>query len=176
MDYCRRRDFAFTPMPYIVGPYPSSLLVGDPAYRRLMDDITRAKRAGDRITGTAECLERMRDFRRFDCAPMAVARIQPNGDLLFPCNVLGTRGGNLLEVESFRDAVDIGLARHGYEPPRCDNRCHMSCFMDFSLILADPTIALRDGLHRARGLARGYWEKIAKSRKTTPARVVDIPA
>jgi MoaA/NifB/PqqE/SkfB family radical SAM enzyme len=157
LDYCWENGFGFAPLPHVAGYYPSPGLEGNPSYRALFSHLIALKRRGYPIEGTLECLEGLRDFQKYECAPMMIARIQPDGTLYFPCNMLHTYGANLLTVSSFAEAVEVGLARNGYAPPSCDNRCHMSCYMDFSLIAQSPWIALRDGAYRALGA----WKRLA---------------
>jgi len=166
MDFCLSRGITFIPGPAMDRFYPFPSLAGNPAYIRLMNRIIEAKKNGDDILGTVQCFTHERDFSKFDCVPLTVARIQPNGDVLFPCNRLRQIGGNILETGSLKEAIRIGYKRHGY--PRCDNRCHLICYLDLSLIVRNPLLCLFDGFHRARGFFGGAGRSAGRSAGRPP--------
>jgi MoaA/NifB/PqqE/SkfB family radical SAM enzyme len=154
MEFCRQRDVRFAPSPEIVGIWPSAELTGDPAYRELMDEIARRKRAGERILNSIGFLEGVRDFRKFRCHPGVAPRVRSNGDLFYPCFAIQKVAANLLEAGSYETAIERGQARHG-PVPACGNHCHFSCTMDFSLAVRRPSLLLAEGYYgMKRAVAR----------------------
>src|SRR6185503_7058710 len=125
-EYCLSRDFYWTPMPYIVAKYPAPGLVDNPQWRKLIDEVIRAKRAGARICGNIEALQTIRDFKRFECYPSTHPTINPSGDVYYPCSPLNKVAGNLLKIGDYDEAMRLGARMHG-PIPSCDARCHIAC-------------------------------------------------
>lgn len=145
-DYCLRRDFYWTPMPYIVAKYPAPGLIDNPHWRELIDEVIRAKRGGARICGSVEALQTMRDFKRFECYPTTHPTINPSGDLHYPCSPLNKIAGNLLEIGNYDEVVRRGVEMHG-PIPSCDARCHIACHTESSMAISHPQQGLLELVH-----------------------------
>lgn len=158
MKYCDKNRVTFAPGPAIDRFYPMEGLRDNPDYIRLMNHVIDMKRKGHKILGTEQCFSHERDFAKFKCIPMTVSRIQPDGNLLFPCNRLRQLGGNVLETGSIKESIRIGYEKHGY-PPECDNRCHLMCYVDISLIVTNPLLCVLDGIYRTRCMFRNAFKK-----------------
>lgn len=143
LDYCLERGIGFTPLPEVVAFYPRDGLHGEPGYEALIGRIIELKKAGFDILGTMGYLEGIRDFADYHCLPTLLARVWPNGDLCYPCQKLHKVGGNLLDLGDYKKAVDEGRRRHG-QLPRCDKRCPVGCYMDFSMCVQRPHLLLRE--------------------------------
>lgn len=137
LDFAVRQRIGFTPVPVIRGFYPARELVGNPKYEALIQRTIELKRRGGDVLGTMLYLRAIQRFDKFRCQPTLLARVRPNGDVLYPCNMLNTSGGNLLTLGDYRLAIDEGYRRHG-SIPLCDNRCHLGCYLDFSLLVQRP--------------------------------------
>jgi len=149
LDFALERSIGFTPLPEIVAHYPRAGLKDNPDYEGLIDRILALKRAGADVLGTSAYLTGIRGFDAFHCLPTLLARVWPNGDLCYPCQKLHTVGGNLLELGSLERAVDEGIRRHG-PLPTCDNRCHVGCYMDFSMAIQHPGMLVREGWYTVK--------------------------
>jgi len=136
-EYCLSRDFYWTPMPYIVAKYPAPGLVDNPQWRKLIDEVIRAKRAGARICGNIEALQTIRDFKRFECYPSTHPTINPSGDVYYPCSPLNKVAGNLLKIGDYDEAMRLGARMHG-PIPSCDARCHIACHTESSTAISHP--------------------------------------
>lgn len=149
VDFCLTKGIGFTPLPEIVGVYPREGLAGNPAYEALMDRMIAIKKAGGEVLGTLGYLEGIKRFSPYKCLAPLLARVWPNGDLCYPCQKLHKVGGNLLELGDYTRAVDEGQRRHG-GLPKCDNRCHVGCYMDFSMCIQRPELLLREAWYGAK--------------------------
>jgi MoaA/NifB/PqqE/SkfB family radical SAM enzyme len=139
--YCREKDFFWSPMPHVRGPYPNPGLVGNPRWEHLVDEVLRAKRLGARIFGSVAALRTIRGFSRYTCYPTTRPMIRPDGELYYPCGPLQTTAGNLLDVGDYNEAMAQGERLHG-PVPTCDARCHVGCFLEGSLAITDPSAAV----------------------------------
>lgn len=144
-EFCVENDFYWTPMPYIVGKYPSPGLVDNPRWQQLIDEVSRAKRKGARVCGNMEVLRTIRDFKRFECYPTTRPIIYPDGDIFYPCAPLNMVAGNLLEIGDYYKAMEIGERKYGIVP-YCDSRCHVGCYTEGSTAIANPSYGLAEGI------------------------------
>jgi len=149
LDFCLRNKIGFTPLPEVVGVYPREQLKGNAEYEELVSRILILKKAGCDILGTAGYLEGIKRFEDYRCLPTLLARVWPNGDLLYPCQKLHKVAGNLLKLGDYSKAIDEGRRRHG-PLPHCDNRCHVGCYMDFSMCVQQPRLIIREVFHRLK--------------------------
>lgn len=149
IDYCLKNKIGFTPLPEIVAVYPREELKGNKEYQELIQRIVNLKKAGCDILGTLGYLGGIKGFDKYHCLPTLLARVWPNGDLLYPCQKLHKVGGNLLELGDYARAIDEGRRRHG-PLPNCDNRCHVGCYMDFSMCIQQPMLILREAYYRLK--------------------------
>ncbi|MBI4668957.1 MAG: radical SAM protein [Elusimicrobia bacterium] len=147
IDYCLKNRIGFTPLPEVVAVYPREGLRGNVKYEELIERIKNLKKAGGDILGTmGGYLSGLKHLDKYHCLPTLLARVWPNGDLLYPCQKMHKVGGNLLELGDYTKAVDEGRRRHG-PLPSCDNRCHVGCYMDFSQCVQRPSILLGEAWH-----------------------------
>ncbi|MBI6546273.1 MAG: radical SAM protein [Cyanobacteria bacterium NC_groundwater_1444_Ag_S-0.65um_54_12] len=149
IDYALEHRIGFVPLPEVVGVYPREALKGNLDYQALIDRILTIKRAGGDVMGTMAYLGGIRHFAAYHCLPTLLARVWPNGDLLYPCQKLHKIGGNLLEIGDYAKAIDQGRASHG-PLPNCDNRCHVGCYMDFSVCVQQPGFIMKEALRSLR--------------------------
>jgi MoaA/NifB/PqqE/SkfB family radical SAM enzyme len=154
IDYAIDRGVGFTALPMLRAAYAAHELVGDPRYEALITRMIRLKREGFPVMGTLPYLEGIRAFRRFRCLPTLLLRVKPNGHVLYPCNKIDGDAGSLLEPGGYSAALRRGAARHG-ALPRCDARCHDTCYMDFSLCVQHPSLLLAEGYYRFKGWVGG---------------------
>ncbi len=148
---CQEQGLWFSPVPENRGLYVDERLLSSPEYDRLVAEILTAKENGKRIYGSRRELEMLLRARSFQCYPTLTPRIYPNGDLFYPCHPLRHQVANILETESFKEAWRIGRQR--YSPmPRCDNRCHLPCYVCNNQWMEHPLAMVWENIQVA-------WEK-----------------
>jgi MoaA/NifB/PqqE/SkfB family radical SAM enzyme len=153
-EYCLRKDFYWTPMPYIVGKYPAPGLVDNPRWVDLINEVISLKKRGAKVFGSLSALRTIRDFERFECYPTTHPVVYPNGDLCYPCSPLNLVAGNLLETGDYATTIRIGEQLHG-SIPHCDSRCHVACHTESSLAISDPISAVRQAFRHFFSFRRG---------------------
>jgi len=149
IDFAVARRVGLVPIPVLQGQQPPAALRRSEAYRSLIDRLIALKRSGFPVLGTLAYLRRIRDFSPYRCQPALLVRIKPDGHLLYPCNKLNLEGGNLLELGSYDAALAVARARHG-AVVSCERSCPEGCYMDFSLCIQHPTLALEESYYRAK--------------------------
>jgi hypothetical protein len=137
LDYALERGIGFAPAPASAGTTPVAGLAGNPSYVALIDRLIDLKRAGHPILGSRVLLEGLRQFRGYRCLPTLLARVKPDGDLLYPCSKRFTTAGNLIETGDYDRAVAEGVCRYG-RIGHCAHHCHDGCYMDYSLLVQKP--------------------------------------
>lgn len=136
-EYCIEHGYFWSPMPHVNGKYPNPGLVDNPDYMELMAEVVRVKKAGGTIFGSTIGHQISRTFDRFECYPTFRATVFPSGDVHYPCAPLDHRAANILETGSYKKAIKIGEENFG-PIPFCDNRCHISCYLEGSLLISHP--------------------------------------
>ncbi len=146
MKYCIENDIMFSPSPLLVGPYPEEKLVNSDIYKHFIDVVLDMKRHGMLILETFAYLNTVRHIEHFKCLPMLYMRISPKGELIFPCMMLSKLNVNVLDYERLQDAVDYASSQVNVDELNCDNRCHISCYVEPSKLVTHPsTIAVEGG-------------------------------
>jgi MoaA/NifB/PqqE/SkfB family radical SAM enzyme len=158
MAFCLRNGVGFSMSPQGLDDQPHPDLADNAAYRALVEDVLRLKRAGHDALGSTVYLEHMLRFDEFQCYPTLNVRVLPNGDLVYPCRPIADRhdgrGGvaaNLLEFERFDDAFAAAVRRYG-QPPKGCRSCFQQCFAEPSLLIRRPWRALAE-MRRYKGTA-----------------------
>jgi hypothetical protein len=165
LDFATRHRLLVSFSPQSVDNWPRYELLFSAEYEAILQRIAAEKRRGAPILGSAAYLLRLADLRPFSCYPLLVPRVMPNGDLVYPCRPIekagtghGGRPCNLLEVESWAEALQIAAREYG-QPPRVCSSCFQQCYMEPSLMQAKPHSLLGELLRyrasRSGGLA-GY--------------------
>lgn len=153
LAFAREHGCGFHVSPEIVGTHPDPALRGHADYRRLIDDVLAAKRAGAAVLGTRAYLEGIRDFTAFRCHPLLMPVIRPDGRLYYPCLESQRAEIRLPDFARYEDALADARRRYGPIPP-CGDCCHIFCHMALSLLQRHPIQALGEG--RAwRAIQRG---------------------
>jgi len=146
---CQQLGIWFSPVPEVKGLYMDPRLTADPQYLQMVDEWLAAKKKGAMIYGSPSGLETLLKMRPFRCYPPLAPQIFPNGDLLYPCKPLSKVTCNILELGSFNKAWQESLK--AYPPmPTCDNRCHMTCFINNSQWMEHPLEMVWENLGTVR--------------------------
>ena len=102
-------------------------------------------------------------FRDHTCFPTLIPTIYPNGDLLYPCEVMNTRRYNLLETGSIREAYRRGVKEQG-SSINCPGECYMPAFITASCFMEQPFQAIKQGIKLKMGNCYNTETKENKSR------------
>lgn len=137
MEFCFANSISFSLVPRVKGVNPAPGLVNNPTWHELIDDVIEAKKAGKPVFNSTVFLQMVKNFDEFECNPTVVPHIYPNGDMFYPCQLLKTKAGNLLEVGDYWKAMQEGLSQHG-PIPECGNICHLACYLETSLVTLRP--------------------------------------
>lgn len=150
LRFCVAHGVGFSMSPQGLDDQPHAGLVASPAYRALVREVMRHKRAGADVVGSAVYLEHMLSFAEFQCYPTVNVRVLQNGDLVYPCRPIADRrdgrGGvaaSLLEFERLADAFAAAVRRYGAPPEGCRS-CFQQCFAEPSLLISHPLRALAE--------------------------------
>jgi MoaA/NifB/PqqE/SkfB family radical SAM enzyme len=149
--------------PQAVHNWPRYELLVSAEYRAFLSELIAQKRRGAPVLGSVRYLQTVLHIRPYSCYPALVPRVLPNGDLAYPCRPLEKEGGrqggrpcNLLEVDSWAEAVRIASAAYG-APPRMCSSCFQQCYVEPSLMQSHPLSLLWEVLRypasRRGGLA-----------------------
>lgn len=151
MEFCIRQGIAFSPAPCLVGPYPQEALKDNPAYAHLIDSIMKLKSRGMKVLETMDFLKGVRNFSRFKCLPSLYQRVNPLGELEYPCMIL-SKGEKVkvLDHPTMKSALHAAGTKFDIGRLDCDNRCHLSCYMETSRAVTNPLAVLREGMYVAR--------------------------
>lgn len=150
MDFCFDHNVSFSLVPRITENYPDEGLKNNPKWEWLVDYVLKQKKKGRRVFNSEFFLHSVRKFANFDCCPTLVPHIYPTGQLLYPCQKIQNIKCNINEIGSYRKAVNWAKEQSG-PVPKCDNRCHLACYMESSMITRHP---LRHFLHRYKRQAK----------------------
>lgn len=163
LDYGIEHDLLVSFSPQAVHNWPHyDLLVSD-AYKAFLTRLMNLKRRGAPILGSMAYLRTLRDMTSYSCYPTLVPRVMPNGDLIYPCRPIekekGGHGGrpcNLLEVRSWRQALEIAVSEYG-PPPRICTSCFQQCFAEPALMQTRPLSLLHELIRYAPSRKGAIW-------------------
>jgi len=127
--------------PQIVGVAVHPELRASERYRALMRGVLAAKRRGARILGVAGYYRGIEGFSRFQCHPLLMPTIRPDGRMYYPCLESGRSEVNLLEAGDYRAALTASREARG-PVPDCRDCCYVFCHMALSLLQRHPLSAL----------------------------------
>lgn len=144
--FCIEHDVQFSPSPRLNGPYPDPELSNHAGYQQLIDAMIDLKKKGMKILETEDYLRMIRDFKYFHCYPQLYLRINPSGDLQYPCMILNDQKIHLPDYPSLKEALKQIEATLDVRKLSCDNRCHISCYIEPSLSVQRPSGILREAL------------------------------
>ena len=149
LDFCIGRGILFSCSPQSVNNWPSYPLLVSDAYRALIARLIELKRKGAPILGSLPYLRLMMNWQTYPCHPLLAPRVMPDGTLSFPCRPI-ERSGNahggrigLLEIGDWATAMRRANDLYG-EPPMTCGSCYQQCYVEPSLMQAQPFQLLRE--------------------------------
>jgi MoaA/NifB/PqqE/SkfB family radical SAM enzyme len=146
LQFAMEHALGFQLSPEIVGTRVHPALRGNPEYRRLVEETLRMKRTRRGVLGVPEYLAGIRDFGSFECHPLLMPVIRPDGRMYYPCLESKQAEINLLDHENYGAALAAAQRRQG-RLPGCRDCCHLFCHMALSLLQAHPLSAWRELKH-----------------------------
>ncbi len=153
VDFCVENDIGFVPLPALVRVYPDEGLRNNEGYKKLIRRIKKLKIDGFPVMGSMGYIGGIEKFSRYRCHPTLLIRVQPNGNILYPCNKLNNVGGNILKMKSYRKALDYSIEKYG-KFEKCQYNCQVGCYMDFSLVVDYPMFAIEDNILKLKGIVK----------------------
>lgn len=140
LRFATEHSLGFQFSPQIVGTVIHPRLQTSERFTALGDTMIASKADGAPVLGVPQYLEGVRHVRPFDCYPLLMPTIRPDGTMYYPCLESGQAEIDLLQVGSYRRAIAIGRDRLGGMPD-CQGRCHVFCHMALSLLQRHPLSA-----------------------------------
>ena len=150
MDFCFEHDIGFSAIAQMTNFKPLEYLRTSTEYKKLVDDILDYNRKGYPVLGMPIYNYNMLAFQKHLCFPTLIPTIYPNGDLLYPCEVLNKKRYNLLEVGSIKAANSQGLADVGYEI-NCPGECYLPCYISASCFMEKPISSIKQEMKLKMG-------------------------
>lgn len=136
-EFSQQHGFTFAAAPHLQGVKANPLLLQDNQYYDFYNFLLAEKRKKRKIFGTALYLEYMRDLKKFECKPLTMLVVSPEGNVFYPCLEKGNYVDNLLENTNLNEILAKGKEKFG-ALPNCDTRCHSACALGFSLLIDYP--------------------------------------
>lgn len=150
MDFCFENSIGFSVIGQMCDFQPVDFLHKSPEYHKLVNDIIEYNKKGYPVLGMPDYNKSLLMFQRHRCFPTLIPTIYPNGDLLYPCEVLNKRRYNLLTVGSIANANRKGLKDVGYEI-NCPGQCYLPCYISASCFMEKPFSAIKQGIRLKMG-------------------------
>jgi MoaA/NifB/PqqE/SkfB family radical SAM enzyme len=166
LDFCAQHELLVSFSPQAVNNWPRYELLVSDQYSEFLEELLDRKRRGAPILGSTAYLRTLLDMAPFSCYPILVPRVMPDGALIYPCRPIektglahGGRPCNLLDVDSWTEALRISAGEYG-PPPRVCSSCFQQCFAEPALMQARPLSLLHEWL-RYRASRRGRLASFA---------------
>ncbi len=161
LDFCMEHQITVSFSPQAVDDWPHYGLLVSAEYKAFIERLIAFKQQGAPIAGSLAYLRSIRDFTPYACYPTLIPRVMADGGLVYPCRPIERRGGgnggrpsNLLEVESWDEAMELATAVYG-EPPRHCSSCFQQCFAEPSLMQSRPFAWLSEQIRFSSSRAVG---------------------
>ncbi|MGC1378694.1 MAG: radical SAM protein [Anaerolineales bacterium] len=152
LEFCARNKLLISFSPQALNNWPRYELTVSLDYRAFIQKLLQLKRRGAPILGSEAYLKTLLDLTPYDCYPALAPRIQPDGELAYPCRPLekaangqGGRPVNLLDVQTWDEAWAIAYHAYG-QPPRNCQSCFQQCYAEPSLMASQPLAYLGEWL------------------------------
>jgi MoaA/NifB/PqqE/SkfB family radical SAM enzyme len=146
LRFAIQHSLGFHLSPEILGTHVNPALRGNASYRKLLNEVVRAKRASARVLGIMHYFTGIRDFSPFRCHPLLMPVIRPDGRMYYPCLESKHAEISPMETGSYRSALRLAREKCG-EIPECRDCCHIFCHMAISLLQRHPLAALGELKH-----------------------------
>lgn len=142
IELCKTHNIRFTMGPEL--RYDETVdptLSQSAEYKQAINDLLKMRKNLDLIIDTPKYLATIKNLAPFECYPTLIPRIDPNGDLSYPCKAISAEKINILEAGSYEKALRIGQEKYG-PLPTCSNVCYQNCFVMPSQFVKNPVRSL----------------------------------
>jgi MoaA/NifB/PqqE/SkfB family radical SAM enzyme len=146
LRFAVENSLGFQLSPEILGTRVNPALPESEEYRKLVDTVLEMKRHARGILGIRQYLLGIRDFTQFQCHPLLMPVIRPDGCMIYPCLERKELFVDTLDAGSYAAALRIARRKAG-DMPRCRDCCHIFCHMALSLLQTHPLAALAELKH-----------------------------
>jgi MoaA/NifB/PqqE/SkfB family radical SAM enzyme len=150
MEFCFKYNIGLSVIGQMENFKPISYLRTNEEYFKLVEHIIDCNKKGYPILGMPEFNRTMLMFEDHTCFPLLIPTIYPNGDLLYPCEVLNQRRYNLLETGSIKEAYRRGQKDLGSKV-ECPGECYLPAFIAASCLMEQPYSAIKQGIKLKMG-------------------------
>ncbi len=146
LDYAMRNRLGFHISPQLIGTQAAPELRDNAEYRALIDRVIRAKKSGGGVLGVEAYLNGIRDFAPYNCQPLLMMVIRPDGHLYYPCLEQKFAPVCVNDFNSYEEALAEAKRMHG-PLTDCAESCHIFCHMGLSLLQRHLRQAIGEGRH-----------------------------
>lgn len=164
MEFCFKHNIGLSVIGQMENFKPISYLRESGEYRKLIECIIDYNSKGYPILGMPEFNRTLLLFEDHTCFPTLIPTVYPNGDLLYPCEVLNERRYNLLEVGSIQEAYKRGQKEVGAKIS-CPGECYLPAFITASCFMEQPLEAIKQGIKLKMGNCYNTETKENRNRK-----------
>jgi MoaA/NifB/PqqE/SkfB family radical SAM enzyme len=168
MDFCFEHNIGLSVIGQMENFRPIKYLRTSKEYFKLVEHILDCNAKGYPILGMPQFNKTMLMFEKHTCFPLLIPTIYPNGDLLYPCEVLNKKRYNLLETGSIREAYRRGQKEVGKKLD-CPGECYMPAFIVASCFMQQPLSAIKQGIKVKMG---NCYNQSVKADRATIKQVV----
>jgi MoaA/NifB/PqqE/SkfB family radical SAM enzyme len=144
LDFCQEHNLLVSFSPQAVDDWPRYELLVSEEYKAFVAQLIESKKNGGPILGSDAYLQSLYDFTSYACYPTLVPRIMADGALVYPCRPIERKGAsnggrpvNLLDVDSWAEAMETAVSQYGSPPQHCTS-CFQQCFAEPSLMQSRP--------------------------------------
>ena len=152
LDFCKAENILVSFSPQAVQNWPNYDLLVSQEYKDFLQHLLAEKERGGPVLGSRAYLQTLFEFKPYACYPTLIPRVNPNGDLLYPCRPIekednghGGRPANLLAVRNWNEAIQRATLEYGLPPVLCTS-CFQQCYAESSLLQAQPAAWLDEWL------------------------------
>ena len=157
VDFCSENNIrlGFHPRRIFAKGTYDKRLINNTLYLSFIEKIKRLKKLNRLRSHGDAYLETIKYFKPFKCNPILFMPIMPNGDLIYPCSVIGKVAGNVLQSGSCEETLRTGIKKFGSikdfkkNSPICKDECYCVSYTIPSLFLDNPLNAI-NWLFRSR--------------------------
>jgi MoaA/NifB/PqqE/SkfB family radical SAM enzyme len=138
IDFCMKHEINFTLGPeLLVDETVEPELAESKEYQEAISYLLKKRKESNLILLSSDYLETIRSLRHFECYPSLFPRINPNGDLCYPCKPLDAVNINVLKMGSYEKALREGYKIFGPRP-KCSGKCFQNCIIMPSQLISRP--------------------------------------
>lgn len=141
MEFCGKHGFGFAVSPALKGTRADTDLMRSPDYQHCIDEIINRKNNGHVVLGSKRYFDIIRHFSPYQCYPLLMATIDPEGNVYLPCLEIADQKVSLCDYSNLSELLRAHH-KNGHAVGDCRNGCHIFCHAGLSDMLENPLISL----------------------------------